>query len=207
MAFSSGFTAVTGATFLASQYNTYVRDNFTAIWVFTTAGDMIYATSSTVAARLAIGSPRQVLRVNTGGTAPAWSNTIFASITRAAVQSIGTGSATLVSFDTELIDTDGFWDAGSPTIFTVPYTGYYLFAGFFSFASNATGIRYFSLQSGGGTVYSEDKRAAVNGDVTSANLQALRYLAATNTVRMYVYQNSGGNLNVTGLLAATFLGT
>ena len=70
MAYTSGFTAVTGATFLASQYNTYVRDNLSALWVFTTAGDLIYATSSTTAARLGIGSSNDILRT-TGGV-PAW---------------------------------------------------------------------------------------------------------------------------------------
>ena len=53
MAFNNGFTAVTGATYTAAQYNTYVRDNFTALWPYTTAGDMMYATSATASARLA----------------------------------------------------------------------------------------------------------------------------------------------------------
>jgi hypothetical protein len=53
MAYTSGFTAVTGATYTAAQYNTNTRDNFTAIWVYTTAGDIAYATGATTLARLA----------------------------------------------------------------------------------------------------------------------------------------------------------
>lgn len=69
MAFNNSFTAVTGATFTAAQYNTYVRDNFTAMWVYTTAGDIVYATSSTALNRLAL-SVGGVLYG--GASAPAW---------------------------------------------------------------------------------------------------------------------------------------
>lgn len=43
-----------------------------AALALTTAGDLVYATSSTAIARLAIGSAGQVLRVNSGATAPEW---------------------------------------------------------------------------------------------------------------------------------------
>lgn len=54
MAFDNNFTAVTGATYTAAQYNTHTRDNFTAIWVYTTAGDIAYASSASALARLAL---------------------------------------------------------------------------------------------------------------------------------------------------------
>ena len=69
MAYSTTVTGVTGAVLTAAQWNSGVRDNFAALWVFTTAGDLIYATSSTTAARLAF-TPYGIL---TGGaTVPAW---------------------------------------------------------------------------------------------------------------------------------------
>ena len=52
MGYASVFTAVTGATYTAAQFNTYTRDNFAAVWVYTTAGDMVYAASSTTLSRL-----------------------------------------------------------------------------------------------------------------------------------------------------------
>lgn len=70
MAYTAGFTAVTSATFTAAQYNTNVRDNFTAIWVGTTAGDMDYYTSSTTKARLAPPAGLSLLTHN--GTVPSW---------------------------------------------------------------------------------------------------------------------------------------
>jgi len=72
MAFDNNFTAVTGQTYTASQYNTHTRDNFDALWVYTTAGDLVYATSATTLTRLALGSAGQSLIVNAGGTAPTW---------------------------------------------------------------------------------------------------------------------------------------
>lgn len=70
MAYSSGFTAVTGATYTAAQYNTNTRDNFTAIWVYTTAGDIAYATGATTLARLGIGAAGAILKST--GSAPSW---------------------------------------------------------------------------------------------------------------------------------------
>lgn len=70
MAFDNSYTAVTGATYTAAQYNTYTKGNFTAIWVYTTAGDIVYATSSTALARLGIGAAKSILGSN--GSAPIW---------------------------------------------------------------------------------------------------------------------------------------
>ena len=70
MAFDNSYTAVTGATYAASDYNTYVKTNLTEIWKGTTAGDMDYYTSATAKSRLAIGTAYQVLRST--GSAPAW---------------------------------------------------------------------------------------------------------------------------------------
>lgn len=71
MAFNNSFTAVVGATYTAAQYNTHVRDNFTAVWVYTTAGDIVYATSATALARLGKPSVDSVLK-NTSAGVPSW---------------------------------------------------------------------------------------------------------------------------------------
>lgn len=73
MSFNNGFTAVTGATYTAAQYNTYVRDNFTAIWVFTTAGDISYATGATSLSRLGIGANNTTVLMPAAGV-PSWSH-------------------------------------------------------------------------------------------------------------------------------------
>lgn len=72
MAFTSVATVVTGQTYLASDYNTYIKDNMAALWPFTTAGDTAYASAATSLARLAIGAVGQIYRVNAAGAAPEW---------------------------------------------------------------------------------------------------------------------------------------
>lgn len=59
---------------LYTDWNTHVRDNLleTAPAKVTTAGDIVYATGANALARLGIGTANQVLRVNSGATAPEW---------------------------------------------------------------------------------------------------------------------------------------
>jgi len=69
MAFTTVATAVTGQTYTAANYNTYVRDNLAAVWVFTTAGDLIYATAANTANRLGLVTNGVLYG---GAAAPAW---------------------------------------------------------------------------------------------------------------------------------------
>lgn len=57
MAWSTPMTAISGAVFTASQYNTYIRDNLMATGVaqVSSAGDYIVATGTNAVTRRAIG--------------------------------------------------------------------------------------------------------------------------------------------------------
>ena len=70
MAYTTARTWVTSELVTASIMNTHVRDNLTAIWVGTTAGDVDYYTSGTAKARVAIGGAGTYLQ--SSGTAPQW---------------------------------------------------------------------------------------------------------------------------------------
>lgn len=74
MAFDNSYTAVTGATYAASDYNTYTKGNFTAVWVGTTAGDVEYYTSSTAKARIAKGTAKQAFMMKSDASAPEWAD-------------------------------------------------------------------------------------------------------------------------------------
>ena len=76
MAWTSPRTWVAGETVTASLLNTHLRDNLleTAPAKVTAAGDIVYATGANALARLAKGSAYQVLRMNSGATAPEWAN-------------------------------------------------------------------------------------------------------------------------------------
>lgn len=96
MSFDNSYTAVTGATYQASDYNTSTKGNFTAIWVGTTAGDMDYYTSAMAKNRLAlvtggllyggasapawlaIGSAKKIL--TSSGSAPTWGTLVYARV-------------------------------------------------------------------------------------------------------------------------------
>jgi len=52
MSFTTVPSVVTGQTYSAANWNTYVKDNINTIWVYTTAGDIAYAVNATTLARL-----------------------------------------------------------------------------------------------------------------------------------------------------------
>lgn len=142
-------SVVTGQTYSAANYNTQVRDNINGIWVLTTAGDMLYATGASAAARLALvtggvmyggasapawlspGSQNQNLRM--GATYPEWAGYIAGKVRRITNQSINSGVATNVQFTSVLISQGGItWDSGDNTKLTVGVTGGYYFGAVWS---------------------------------------------------------------------------
>lgn len=70
MSYSTHPTVVTGQTWTAANHNTYIKANFDALWPFSTAGDLAYATGAAALSRLAIGAQGTILR--SSGSAPAW---------------------------------------------------------------------------------------------------------------------------------------
>lgn len=71
MAFTTPRTWTYGETVTEAQFNEQLRDNFNAVWVGTTAGDIDYYTSSTTKTRLAGGTANagKFIRQAAGGTA------------------------------------------------------------------------------------------------------------------------------------------
>ena len=65
-------SVVTGQTYPASSYNTYVKGNFDAMWIYTTLGDLVYAASASALTRLGIGVNKLFLQSN--GSAPVWAS-------------------------------------------------------------------------------------------------------------------------------------
>lgn len=56
MSFTTVPTVSNGDSWSAAQHNTYLRDNLAALWPFTTAGDIAYASAANALARLGIGA-------------------------------------------------------------------------------------------------------------------------------------------------------
>ena len=74
MAYSTVPLVITGDSWTAGNNNTYVRDNFHAVYpdVFTSAGQIDYGTGSHMGSLLNLGASFQTLKVNSGGTYPEW---------------------------------------------------------------------------------------------------------------------------------------
>ena len=101
----------------------------------TTAGDIIYR-NATVPVRLGIGTAGQVLRVNSGATAPEWgaptSTFVGCSLVKVANQTTSAATYTVITFTSEDFDTNGFHDNSTNTgRITIPagYAGKYLITG------------------------------------------------------------------------------
>ena len=172
--------------------------------LITTAGDILYGTAADTVARLGIGTAGQVLKVNSGATAPEWgaaSGASFAgvSLVGSGPQTIANNTETAITFDTELFDTDAFHSTVTNTSrITIPAGkgGKYLFNSVFYFPANATGYRYSIFKKNGTRVsgYAQVPGASASIEIALSNSIVLD-LVATDYVEMFLRQNSGGNLD------------
>ncbi len=105
-------SAITGQTLSAADWNTQVRDNINGIWVLTTAGDIVYATGASAAARLALVTGGVMYG---GASAPAYTPT---GAKNAYLRADGSNG---VSFSSLMYRRQG----GSSTIWTNPGTTTY----------------------------------------------------------------------------------
>ena len=132
-------------------------------------------------------------------------------VRRATNQSIPNVTDTFVSWTLEDIDTDGMFTATSDTI-TIQTTGVYLVAASVYFAANATGQRIINMMKSPTTA--SDLAAAfaqswfpVASATNPSTLSAsgLVSCVAGDTIKIVVYQTSGGPLNIadTGFTSAT----
>lgn len=121
---------------------------------------------------------------------------IRARMYRSTDQSIPNATLTQITFSAARWDTDTLTSGG--TQFTIQRAGAYRITAQVRFAANATGQRIVYIRLNGSTFLAIDSRQAVTGgNPTDVTVPAEYELAAGNTVQLYVYQDSGGALNVT----------
>jgi hypothetical protein len=173
--------------------------------LITTAGDILYGTAADTVARLGIGTAGQVLKVNSGATAPEWgaasgaASFVGCSLKDSNItQSIANGTNTALTWDTEDFDTDGFHSTSSNTSrITIPSGkgGKYLFIGATMYAANATGVRIAKLFKNGSELIQSEFNKGDGTNFTAININAILDLVATDYVEFVTLQNSGGSLN------------
>lgn len=137
-------------------------------------------------------------------------NTPAARAQRTTTQSISTGSTTAVSFGAADYNAGTMWAGGSPTRLTAPIGGVYVITAAVEFAANATGNRQVHIYQNG----SEHSRITVpsvgSGLATRVAIADTLNMAASDYVECFVFQDSGGSLNITNgadmpYLAATWV--
>jgi hypothetical protein len=110
-------------------------------------------------------------------------------------QSIIHGFNTVLAFNSERFDTDGYHDlVTNNSRLTVPSTGKYLIGGHVQFAAVAGGPTRRELHIRG--YYGSTTSLAESNDATELSVCALYDLTGGTWVQLEVYQNSGAALNV-----------
>lgn len=188
---------VTGQTMTATNWNDWVRTNFQALWPFTAAGDIGYASAANQLSRLGIGAAGQRLR--SSGTNPVWEGMRGARVLRTTNQPIPNATYTAVSFNSEEFDTAALWTAGSPTRFTIPRTGYYLIGAKLEFAAfGYTGYGELKIYRNGSSTSLEDSAysVATGGVAVRLSIMALLAASAGDYLEVYAWQNTADTVNL-----------
>lgn len=185
----------------------------------TTTGAIAYrSATSNVNTSLPIGTAGQILKVNSGATAPEWGAVSFVgcSLYNSGNISASNATDTAVTFDNEEFDTDGFHSTSTNTSrITIPTgkAGYYLFNAIIAYASNNTGQRYLNIFKNGAVVRQPISALTNTGGAAQYAASVILNLAVGDYVELYAYQTSGGSVNVVGgnsfnstRFAATYLG-
>lgn len=178
----------------------------TVATAFDAAGDLIYGTGADTFTKLALGTAGQVLKVNSGATAPEWGAATGSFVgasafknTSVASQSVANNTATAITFNDEDYDTDGFHSTSTNTSrFTVPSGkgGYYLLSATISYDVNNTGNRALYFYKNGSAYHYAEQANGISTWATMMNAALVINLAVGDYVELYAYQNSGGNLDV-----------
>jgi hypothetical protein len=171
--------------------------------LITTAGDLLYGTAADTVARLGIGTAGQVLKVNSGATAPEWGAAGGASFVgctaykTTTAQSISNATDTTISYNAEEFDTDGFHDnSTNNTRFTIPSGkgGKYLITAIATTAVGS-GPRQIQVKKNGGTDQLSTLLNAASTYSTQIVITGILDLAVADYLELFIYQESGGSLN------------
>jgi hypothetical protein len=188
----------------------------------TTTGALAYrSATANVNTALPIGTAGQVLKVNSGATAPEWgaaSGAAYVGVQanrNSGSQSISNTTYTAVTFGSEGWDTDGFHDTSSNTSrITIPAGkgGKYKFTFVCNFNSDITTRGQTTIYKNGAALTGEgldasgviyDERSNCDTLIGSITVSAV----ATDYFEIFVYQSSGGTRTLTmARLTADYLG-
>ena len=182
---------------------TRARDVANIDGLLTTTGDTYYASAAGTPARLGIGTTDQVLKVTAG--VPAWSTPaastptfVGCSIYQAgAGQTPANATETLLTFDAEFFDTNGFHSTSTNTErITIPtgYAGKYLITLVNRWNANATGERNMYIKVNNATTIEAGSGFGSSANTIMLSRSVILNLSVGDYLTFSAQQTSGGNL-------------
>ena len=191
-------------------------------------GDLIAGTAADTFDRLAVGTNGQTLVADsTASTGLKWATpsastpTFVGCMLRKtdSTQAISTSTYTIVTFDNEIIDTDGFHsDVTNNGRITIPAGkgGKYLITAALHYAANATNSRRLLITKNGdastGTAQADQRTGGFSGAASEAVFSGIISLDAADYIVINAFQDSGSTVNLLGYpsafcyFSATYLG-
>lgn len=179
--------------------------------LFTTIGDLVYASAVSNPARLAAVASGQVLTAQGVGAAPAWAASGFTSRMRAYrspdVQSIPDGIWTKVQLNNEDFDNLNEFDPVTNYRFTATAAGGYLIIGSVYWLANgvAGGQAETALYKNGAATTRGRIHAVTLNDADTSTAVDILVLAVSDYVELFCYQASGGADDVYGNSLTTYM--
>lgn len=120
-----------------------------------------------------------------------------AKATRGTTQSIPDATITDIGWTSETYDTDSYHDnVTNPERMTVTDAGKYLVTASLEFAANTTGGRFLMIYKNTTRMHQVTQTGNISTFAAAMNISAVLDLSASDYVKIAVYQNSSGSLNV-----------
>jgi hypothetical protein len=201
----SGITAGTGITGGGTSGTvTITNDMATTI---AAKGDLVVGTGNDTYAALTVASTAgYLLTVDSGETtglkwaAPAAAGFVGCSLYKSGNQSISNTTATIITFDSELFDTDSFHSTVTNTgRITIPAGkgGYYSFCAYAVWPDGSWAISNVTLKKNG-TVIKSDWLNVGSGTYNTQGFATIVSAVATDYFEIEVYHNKGSSTNILG---------
>ena len=117
-----------------------------------------------------------------------------------ATQSISNNTATAITFNSEVLDTNNFHSTSSNTSrMTIPaaYAGKYMVVGQIFVQNNGNGTRRLEIYKNGSS-FARTQNFADASEQGYLNINTTMSLAVSDYVELYVFQNSGSTLSIYG---------
>lgn len=182
-----------GDIWSASQHNTYIRDNMSALWPYVNAGDIAISSSTTSLSKVAMTSDSdKVLKYNNGFSWD-YKSQLNSAYNSTSSQSITTATWLKLPYD-QLIKNDVNLTTSDNMSFYINKNGIYLINGYVKFSNNNVGDRTIGYYLNSTFYYACDTEAEYT---TTLNFGFMVKLYAGDKLTFYVLQNSGSTLNVT----------